>query len=199
MWIGAGVALLLFVVIVINANRKIIWIAEPELGILNLNGLSAEEMLGKDRDSIHSVFYSITESTGAAPKCDVLLLYATINPDGVLQGSEYSLRQIIAQSGAKIVIVASENSPEHYRAALNLPGEGHANLMLTIDRRGWIFFTFISRLFEIIATGISMPVAWVRLAPQRPGMDHEDCPSALFLCETGGVTFKHVRGFLRLP
>jgi hypothetical protein len=199
MWTGVAIVVVLFVLLVVNANRKIFKIDEPELGILNLIGPEAEDFVTKDRDSIRSAFYSVKESVTSTPKCDVLLLYARINSDGSLDGTQYYLRQIIAQSNAKIVIVATENEAGHYTAALKQPGDGRANLVLTLDRRAWIFFTFLNRLFEIIATGISMPLAWVRLAPQRPGLDHEDCPSTIFLCEVGGVTFKHVRGNFRLP
>jgi hypothetical protein len=191
-WIGIGIVIILLLLVVINAKKKTITIAKPELGLLNFIGPSAQKMLSEDRDAIRWVFYSVTESESETPRCDVLLIYVTANPDGSLEGSEQSLRQIIFDSGAKIVVVANENLPEHYSAALKQPGEGQANIVLTIDRRGPIFPSFFNRLFEIMTKGIIMPVAWVRLAPQRPGDHHPDCPGTIFLCEAGGVTFNRL-------
>jgi hypothetical protein len=38
--------------------------------------------------------------------------------------------------------------------------------------------------------GISMPVAWVRLAPQDPVKEHDDLPSTIFACEVGQMVFE---------
>jgi hypothetical protein len=189
-WISAGVVAFFLLVLVIRAERRMIRIASPELGLLNLMGPEAEEILRADRDAIRWAFYSVKESTLETPRCDVLLIYAAVSMDGSLEGTDSTLRQIIFDSGAKIVVVANENHPAHYTLSLKQAGNGHANIVLTIDRRGWIFASFLNRLFEIMAKGISMPVAWVRLAPQRPGKDHRDCPSTVFLCEAGSVVFK---------
>ncbi len=189
-WISAGVVAFLLLLFVIRVEKKMIRIASPELGLLNLMGPEAEEILRADRDAIRWAFYSVTESISETPQCDVLLIYVAVCMNGALRGTDSTLRQIIYESGAKIVVVANENDPAHYILSLKQAGNGHANIVLTIDRRGWIFASFLNRLFEIMAKGISMPVAWVRLAPQRPGKDHPDCPSTIFLCEAGSVVFK---------
>ena len=186
----------LLLLFVIRVEKRIIRIATPELGLLNLMGSQGEEMLRDDRDAIRRVFFSVNESSLAAPRCDVLLIYAGVNSDGSLEGTASSFGQIVFDSGAKVVVVASENDPTHYTAALKQARQGRANIVMTIDRRGRIFASFLNRLFETMAKGISMPVAWVRLAPQRPGNDHPDCPSTIFLCEAGGVTFKRQAGLL---
>lgn len=189
-WIPIVVVAFLLLLLIIRVEKRIIRIATPELGLLNLIGPAAGEIMRDDRDAIRWAFFSVNESASEAPRCDVLLIYAAVEADGSLEGTASTLRQIIFDSGAKVVVVASENDPGHYSAALKRSGQGRANIVLTIDRRGRIFATFLKRLFEIMAKGISMPVAWVRLAPQRPGDDHPDCPSTLFLCEAGPVTFK---------
>lgn len=189
-WISAGVVAFFLLLFFIRVEKRMIRIASPELGLLNLMGPEAHEIIRGDRDAIRWAFYSVKESTLETPRCDVLLIYAAVGMDGSLKGTDSTLRQIIFDSGAKIVVVANENDPAHYNLSLKQPGDGRANIVLTIDRRGLIFASFLNRLFEIMAKGISMPVAWVRLAPQRSEEDHPDCPSTVFLCEAGSVVFK---------
>jgi hypothetical protein len=191
-WIAVGVVVLLLVLFVVNANRKMIVIAEPRLGFLNLIGPSGEEMMKEDRDAIGPIFFSRMESQSGAPACDVLFIYATVTTEGTLEGTEQSLREIISDACAKVVVVANANPSENYNAALKREGEGRANIVFTIDRRGCSFALFFSRLFETMAKRISMPVAWVRLAPQRPGEEHPDCPGTIFVCEAGQVAFKRL-------
>jgi hypothetical protein len=65
-------------------------------------------------------------------------------------------------------------------------------LVLTINRKGVAFATFFRRLFEDMSNGISMPDAWVKLAPQIPGHDSPDCPDSFFACEIGPVTLERL-------
>ena len=132
-------------------------------------GPEAEEILRADRDAIRWAFYSVTESISETPQCDVLLIYVAVCMNGALRGTDSTLRQIIYESGAKIVVVANENDPAHYILSLKQAGNGHANIVLTIDRRGWIFASFLNRLFEIMAKGISMPVHGFALHRSDPG------------------------------
>jgi hypothetical protein len=37
--------------------------------------------------------------------------------------------------------------------------------------------------------GVSMPVAWNKLAPQVPGAVHVDVPETVFVCEAGAIAF----------
>jgi hypothetical protein len=61
--------------------------------------------------------------------------------------------------------------------------------VLTLRRKGTSFVSFFQRLFADMAKGVSMPVAWVRLAPQVPGHEHPDCPDTIFACEAGQIAF----------
>jgi len=61
---------------------------------------------------------------------------------------------------------------------------------MTLDRRGRVFPKFFQRLFTEMTRGVSMPVAWVKLASQIPGADHADCPGTIFSCEAGQLVFK---------
>jgi len=189
LWIVIGFAALLFVIFVVFANKKMIKISEPSIGFLNLIGEAASDFVREDRDALRGSFYSVAESSGDVPTCDVLLIYARINSDGSLVATKSELREIVADSGARIVIVATDNPADAYTTALRSKGS-KANLVLTLERRGWKFASFLKRLFEKMETGLSMPVAWVRLAPQKSGDPHDDCPSTIFSCELGPVVFK---------
>jgi len=188
-WIILGALACVVVLFVAWANLRIVRIGAPTLAFLNLLGDSANKLLHEDRDALRASFYDVVEVMDLPVKCDVLMIYATVERDGSLAGTSKTLRELILDSGARIVIVANDNPSEYYTAALQ-PTGGKANLILTLERRGWRFAHFMKQLFETMEKGISMPVAWVRLAPQKPGDPHEDCPATLFLCELGQITFK---------
>jgi hypothetical protein len=73
-------------------------------------------------------------------------------------------------------------------AAAEQKGYGHANLVMTLDRKGGAFPGFFRRLFSAMFEGASMPVAWARLAPQHAPA-HADAPETIFAAERGQVTF----------
>src|SRR5262249_34932130 len=123
------------------------------------------------------------------PLCDVLLLYCEIETNGKVKGSALGLRELIRDSGASVVVVAVNHSVDAYIAAAPQLPFGHANLVMTIDRKGTGLPTFLARLFQKMIAGTSMPVAWNELAPQIPGMDHADAPETIFACERGQISF----------
>jgi hypothetical protein len=162
-------------------------IKDPRLAILDLTDGASDAIIEEDKAALGEVFSSIQESKTEVPKCDVLFLYATIGEGGVLQGTERYLRATIRDSGAKIVVVASENpNPKLSQRPLY----GQANLVITIARNGASFPRFFRDLFAKMKKGTPMPMAWVRLAPQIPNKEHIDTPSTIFLCEVGGVSFR---------
>jgi hypothetical protein len=141
-------------------------------------------------------FNAVEESEVAAPRCDVLFIYCDITAVGAVAGSELGLREIIRDSGATVVVVASDNSGDHYAASGRQRAPyGTANLAMKIDRRGPAFPVFYRSLFEYMSQGVSMPMAWVKIAPQAPGRDHPACPSAICSLERGHVTFGSPIGF----
>jgi hypothetical protein len=164
-------------------------IRSPRLGVLNLKGDTASHLVTEDRAAIENLFSSVQESTSVAPKCDVLLAYCDLAVEGRVSGSSKSLREIIRDSGAVVVVLASENAQEGILAATKEVGYGHANLAVTLDRKGNVFSSFYGRLFGAMAEGETMPVAWVQLAPQIPGSEHSDCPAGFFVCEAGQIAF----------
>jgi hypothetical protein len=96
-----------------------------------------------------------------------------------------NLRDLIQASGAQVVVVASDNSGDAYIASTKGRTHGRANLAMTIARRDPAFPTFFLRLFEDLKRGTSMPIAWVKLAPQVPGKAHDNLPETIFARELG--------------
>jgi hypothetical protein len=163
-------------------------ILDPRLGILDLSRGAAAKWIEEDKAALQELFASLEMSEDVTPQCDVLFLYATLGDGGALEGTERFLRATIRDSGAKVVVVASENpnpKPTHGK-----PAYGHANLVITLARNGESFPRFFRELFAKMKSGTPMPMAWVRLAPQIPNRDHVDCPSTIFLCELGGIAFR---------
>jgi hypothetical protein len=161
----------------------------PRLGFWNLLGASATPIINEDHAALAPLFAATIDGGEAPPPCDVLLLYCRLEPDGRIAGSNHSLREAIWKARACITVVASENSPESYIAASKRPGLGRANLVMTLARRGNAFPSFFRSLFGAMKEGMTMPMAWVELAPQIPGQDHENCPGTIFACEAGHIAF----------
>jgi hypothetical protein len=165
-------------------------IQSPRLGFLNLKGVEGEQTLIEDKNAVASMFSATQESTSTPPPCDVLFIYCNIELNGRIAGSAAGLRELIRDSGARVAVVASENPSESLIAYAKTSGRGHSNLVLTLKRKGSVFPTFFSQLFAQMMKGTSMPIAWVKLAPQIPGHDHADCPETIFLPDAGQVAFK---------
>ncbi len=118
------------------------------------------------------------------------MIYARVESDGAIAGSARGLRDIIRESGAAIVVVASENDRSSYLAAGRNTGYGRANLVLTLSRKGSAFTRFFAQLFGDMSKGKSMPLVWAELAPQVPGATHENCPESIFTAELGHILFQ---------
>ena len=170
--------------------RRIPTISAPTIGFLDVTEGEASIELAADRAAISPLFGSSEDSSFEPPRCNVLFLYCHIEPDGSIRGYNRSVREVIRDSGAAVVVVATENSAESYIASTKKQRYGHANLVMVLDRRGDVFPRFFQRLFTEMKRGVSMPVAWVKLAPQIPGADHADCPDTIFSCEAGQLAFK---------
>ncbi len=187
------IAPVVLVVLVFLARRggiEATRIQSPRLGFLNLKGTAGEQILAEDKRALAPMFSAVEETSTTPPPSDVLFIYCDIGPDGRISGTTAGLRDIIRDSGARVVVVASENPSEGYIASARKTGYGHANLVLTLNRRGAVFSAFFSRLFSQMMKGTSMPMAWVKLAPQIPRHDHADCPGAIFSAEAGQIVFK---------
>jgi hypothetical protein len=164
-------------------------VQSPKIGYFNLLGASGQSIIDEDQKVLNRLFPSFEESSAAPPTCNVLMIYAKINEDGSVIGSIDGLRGIIRRSGAEVVVVASDNDPKAYFAAAKRTGYGQANLVMTLQRKGSAFPTFFVQLFEKMCKGTTMPVAWVQLAPQIPGMTHSG-PESIFAAEISHIVFR---------
>ena len=174
----------------LNLFRRTPTIVSPTIGFLDLAGGDASAAKAADKAALVPLFSSSVESSDVPPICSVLFLYCHIEPSGSIRGSSRGLREIIRDSRAAVVVVASENSGDSYIAAGKQRGYGRANLVMALDRKGDIFPKFFQRLFTEMKHGVSMPVAWVKFAPQAPKAEHADCPGTIFACELGQLAFK---------
>jgi len=161
---------------------------EATLGILDLYNGSASETIAADRAALASLFAEVNTSTKQAPACGVLFIYCTIGADGRIPGYRLGLREIIRDSGATVVVVATPNVADSCIAAAKRTGYGTANLVMTLDRNEGAFGTFFRALFSDMKKGTSMPVAWVKLAPQHvKAQEGLSLPVTIFSCEAGQV------------
>lgn len=165
-------------------------INSPRIGFLNLIGSPAQAILEEDKAALISLFASSEQSEDAPPICDVLMIYCDVQSDGRITNHSGGLRDIIRDSQAPIVIVASENDAKSYTAAAKSTGYGYANLVMTLERKDAAFADFFIALFSKMFKGQSMPRAWVELAPQNPRATHGGCPGAIFAAEVGHIIFK---------
>lgn len=166
-------------------------LSNPKVGFLNLLGEDGQQLLTEDKNSIGRFFADSEKSTGAPPSCDVLFLYCQISNDGIIRGTQSSLRKIIRDSRASIAVVAAQNSDQAYVAAGKNARFRRVNLVMTMDRKGESFGRFFQALFEDMLVGTSMPVAWVKLAPQGGQMGGgKDTPDTIFACAVDQLVFK---------
>jgi hypothetical protein len=83
------------------------------------------------------------------------------------------------------------NTPTAYLAASKRTGYGFANLVMVIDRKGEVFGRFFHKLFNAMSEGVSMPVAFAKLAhPWNPGADESNLPGVIFNVEAGQTAFR---------
>ena len=189
----AIIVVVAFAVVRANARRRhSIMIISPKVGFVNFGNSAFASLVDEDRNALSASFgQAVSSIGGGVPTCDVLFVYGRLAPDGSLVGAPPAptIRHVAAHAGAAIVVLASPNPGERIVAAGKLPGPKSASLVFTIDRKEG-FATFFKQLFSLMASGKSMTMAWVAIAPQhssemRPGM-----PETIFVPEAGAVTFQ---------
>jgi hypothetical protein len=171
------------------SKRPVPTVSNPRVGILDLGGEDTKDLVRSDAAFLRALFADVKPMGLSAVKCDVLFLYASLTPEGALVGSSAGLRELIRESGARVVVVASPNPSRSYINAGKQQAYGRANLVMTLNRRGESFGRFFSGLFSKMKSGISMPVAWIELSPQAPAKGQPAPPETIFACEIGPLTF----------
>lgn len=171
-------------------------IKNPSLGILNLIGEGGSELYKKDIEDLSSSFpENINFGFGQVPKCNVLFVYCTLEPSGRIVGQPFSLNDVVKASGAHIAVVASENpanvlTSTKFGQFITSEGDWPANVIITVYRNGDMFGQFFQKLFTEMHEGVTMPLAWVKLAPQGP-IGQDNCPTTIAFMKAGHITFKH--------
>jgi hypothetical protein len=158
------------------------------LGILDLCQEPSREFILSDTVRLTGLFQEVIRSTDRPPKCTALLLYCDLSPSGNITGRSTNLPQIIRESEAHIVIVATPNDQEACVAAAHKANGENANVVLTLDRKGESFSQFFASLFMDMKRGTTMPLAWHRLAPQGVS-SHTACPETICLIKHGRLAF----------
>ena len=144
-----------------------------------------------------SVFQSAQELFAAIVRgYDVVHLFCDVTPYGNItdvQGQETPATRLIqtcSDSDVKLLWLASENKPEGYIKGFKA-GQKPLNLVLTLDRRGSRFSTFLENLLRKMSAGETMPVAWVSLSLQNSNDPrNQDAPACIFAAGRGGVRLR---------
>jgi hypothetical protein len=118
--IGGLLAALFFVI----RSRRATRITDPTLGLVNLAGDEFLLIMEQDRSTLSPLFRNVEVGTGhAVPSCDVLFIYAIVGADGSIGlGAGVTIRHLAEKAGAKIVVLASNNSADSIGTASRLPG-----------------------------------------------------------------------------
>jgi hypothetical protein len=174
-----------------GVGRKVT-VANPSIGFHNLGGPEFAHYLEEDQAALTSLFRKAIPVQGDfIPRCDVLFLYASVGEDGSVRGTATStLRQLAADAGASILVLASNNTGRHVTAAAKRDGPRQASLVLTLDRKGEDFTKFFHELFAQMLSGKAMPMAWVAIAPQHQSVMPANVPSTIFIPDGGVVSFQ---------
>ncbi len=168
-------------------------IDDPEIAFVNLAGESCAAIAAEDRAVIGELFGRNVQVATVPVSCDVLFLYCSFKSSGGIVGQQESLRGLIVNNTARVVVVASEISGEllsnrEFGTALAEGGNPPVNLVMTLNRNGDNFGRFFRSLFQMMLKGVSMPMAWVKLAPQGP-VQPPDIPGTICMMGAGQIAF----------
>jgi hypothetical protein len=187
-----GIAGTLFAALTIRFTlaRRLKRIPSPVLGVLELAGDSGRALAGDDLAALAPLFGQVrrSEATLPVPVCDVLLLYCMITSQGQIRGSRQSLRDMIRDAGASVVIVALEHPVESYIAGAPVLPFGRTNLIMTLKRKDPAFSRFLVALFSEMKKGTPLPLAWNAVAGPGVAADRT-MPDTIFSNEIGPIAF----------
>jgi hypothetical protein len=128
---------------------------------------------------------------------DIVHLFCDVSPNGNItdgRGNEVGgggLLDGCCEANVKLLWLASENKPEGYIKGFRAVSGKPLNLVLTIDRRGAHFSSFLENLVRRMSAGETMPVAWVSLSPQNSNDPrNQDAPACIFSAGRGRVRLR---------
>jgi Tfp pilus assembly protein PilF len=181
-------------------NRKVtvdspFIIENPSIVFWNIIGESMAPLVANDRATLGPLFPKQAEGGREhTPYCNVLFIYGVLNAQGLIGTPAIPLRDVIKTTGAYIVVIATETNVEvvndpGFGKSIKSDGSWQANLVLTVNRNGDAFARFYRNLFGLMMNGVTMPLAWSKLAPQGP-VGHTDCPGGFVIFEVSHIAFK---------
>jgi len=161
------------------------------IGFANLSGKDLATIAFEDLMELSPLFTNFKAVPfHQIPNTEILFLYAHLNADGTLKGLANSgVLQLVQLTGAKILILASPNSPESIAKASALPGPKTANVVFTLDRNGSGLAKFYVELFKKMRDGKDMLTAWYEIAPQNPNLNIEWQPHTVLMAAGGKIVF----------
>lgn len=174
-------------------------IVDPMLAFVNLAGAAGQSLMAQDRASLDDLFKDRTQvADRTLPRCNVLFLYCGLEASGGVTGTSFTFRDLIKGAGAHVAVIASDIQPAllqnpEFGKALSANKDWPANIVITVNRNGDHFGRFFHGLFAQMRAGVSMPMAWVELAPQGPHQP-SDIPGTICLMEAGHIAFGPQRG-----
>jgi len=125
-------------------------------------------------------------------KYDIVHLLADVSETGTIRDAEgqevmgTELIQRCCDHSVKLLWSASDNPPDRYIKGFEARGK-RLNLVMTLQRKGPNFPTFLQNILSRMAYGETMPVAWNAICSQIPGSEHKDVPDSIFFAGRGGV------------
>lgn len=182
-------------------NRSKNIVKNPKILLASI-GADFETLFATDREIYQSHFSDITEHRAASVSdfldfisgktFDIVHLFADVKPNGTIQdASGYQFLESLSQAETKLVLFASDNTGESYIAFYPKDNDRNIkpmNAVMTLERKGDLFPEFFKSLFGFMASGDTMPLAWVKLAPQNPHIEH-NTPNTFFSAGFGAVKF----------
>jgi hypothetical protein len=127
---------------------------------------------------------------------DVVHLFCDVSEEGNIndqsgrQISGTALVQTCCDSGVKLLWVASANRPNGYIKGFKVQGKP-LNLVMTINRAQANFGPFLEKLLSKMSGGLTMPLAWVEIAPQNPNSpQQQDLPECIFFAGRGSAVLR---------
>jgi uncharacterized protein YerC len=161
--------------------------------------------LAENDSSIYSNFYPSTTTKiftdfeellkTLDQKFDIVHLFCDVSPNGTIADSNgltlaaITLVQRCSDSNVKLLWLANDNKPDGYISGFKATGK-RLNLVMTLSRYGPNFSAFLRKLLSRMVGGETMPVAWVKLAPQVPGRPQQGLPDCIFHAGRGGVRLR---------
>jgi hypothetical protein len=162
-------------------------------------------MLAAD-SSVYSKYYPNTIVTSChsikkflaviATGCDIVHLLGEVSASGIIadkSGDSLSGRSLIhhcCAANVKLLWMASNVNSKACVIGFDIERQP-INLVLTNDRRGTSFSSFLEQLLSRLSAGITMPHAWVQISPQTTNAPQQSTlPVSIFVAGLGGAVFR---------